>query len=70
MFRTTGLIAAALVAAVLAAGSLSAQQIKAPTTSKIPPGSCCAKVHNACISTCNKPGGCTGKGDCTVLKAR
>ena len=27
---------------------------------------CCAKVHNACVSICNKPGGCTGVGDCIV----
>lgn len=32
-------------------------------------GSCCAKVHNACISWCNKTGGCTGSGDCDTFKA-
>ena len=27
-------------------------------------GACCAKVGGACISTCKRPGGCTGSGDC------
>ena len=41
-----------------------------PGMSMIGKGSCCARVNEVCISTCNKSGGCTGKADCTVLKAK
>ena len=41
-----------------------------PGMSMIGKGSCCARVNGVCISTCNKSGGCTGKADCTVLKAK
>lgn len=36
---------------------------------KIDKGGCCAKVHNGCVSWCNKTGGCTGSGDCDTFKA-
>jgi hypothetical protein len=34
--------------------------------SAIPHGGCCARVGGSCISSCNKIGGCTGSGDCTL----
>ena len=44
-----------------------AQTLKAPgggPVRMIPKGGCCAKVHNHCVTICNKSGGCTGSGDC------
>jgi hypothetical protein len=81
MLKTFALLAAMMAIATLAGlGSMSsvpaqaaqsgANKIASPSYSKIPPGGCCAKVHAACISTCNKSGGCTGKGDCVVLKSK
>ena len=32
----------------------------------IPKGECCQKVLNACATICNRSGGCTGNGDCSV----
>ena len=32
---------------------------------KIGYGECCGPVLGGCVSICDKPGGCTGQGDCT-----
>jgi hypothetical protein len=47
---------------LLAASSLLA----ALPAAAVSHGACCAKVHNVCISSCPKAGGCTGQGDCTL----
>jgi hypothetical protein len=44
-------------------------QLKAPgggsgPARRVSNGGCCAKVNNQCVTICNKPGGCTGVGDC------
>ncbi len=71
MLRFAGILAAVLMSTALVANGALAQQIKAkPGMSMIGKGSCCARVNGVCISTCNKSGGCTGKADCTVLKAK
>ena len=71
MLRFAGLLAAVLMSTAFVANGAFAQQVKAkPGMSMIGKGSCCARVNGVCISTCNKSGGCTGKADCTVLKAK
>lgn len=72
MMHFAGFLAAALMSMALVANGATAQQIKAskPGMSMIGKGSCCARVNGVCISACNKSGGCTGKADCTVLKAK
>lgn len=77
LFMLTAMLAMATMAGLGSMSSVSAQtgksatnKLASPSYSKIPPGGCCAKVHAACISTCNKSGGCTGKGDCVVLKSK
>lgn len=71
MLRFAGMLAAVLMSTAFVANGALAQQVKAkPGMSMIGKGSCCARVNGVCISTCNKSGGCTGKADCTVLKAK
>ena len=36
--------------------------------SRISKGGCCARVHNVCITWCNRSTGCTGNADCNVNK--
>ena len=72
MFRLSSLLIIPVLGVLLGVPPVSAAQLKAshPGVSRISTGSCCAKVHSVCISKCTKDGGCTGKGDCTVLKAK
>lgn len=35
-------------------------------TRLIPKGECCGPVLGGCVSVCDKPGGCTGNGDCVL----
>lgn len=71
MLRVAGVMALALLGAMLVGGAAQAQQIKAkPGMSMIGKGACCARVNGVCISQCQKPGGCTGKADCNVIKSR
>jgi len=52
-------------------GPSASNQMKAPgpAPQKIAQGDCCGPVLGGCVSWCNKPGGCTGKGDCDTFKA-
>jgi hypothetical protein len=71
MLRLSSVALALALFSVASAPSGYAAEIKAnkPGQSKISTGGCCAKVGGACISKCTKNGGCTGNGDCTVIKA-
>jgi hypothetical protein len=72
MSRLSSLLSITALGVLLGAAPVFAEQLKAskPAVSRISQGGCCAKVHGVCVTTCTKDGGCSGKGDCIVLKSK
>jgi len=70
--RLSSLLVITALGVSLGAPPVFAEQLKAgkPAVSRISYGGCCSKVHGVCVTTCTKDGGCSGKGDCVILKSK